>query len=114
MDPATITATIAAVASSIGLLVTSLRKRQDTTYEELQSAKRELQNEKRDLQADKDNLEKELDREKQRRADVVEELRTEQDHNLRKDRTIATLRRVLAINEIADPTITAGDTSAGS
>lgn len=98
MDPATITATIAAVASSIGLLVTSLRKRQDTTYEELKSKIE-------DQQADIDRLESDLDREQERRREREEDLRKEQDHNVAKDRTISTLRRELAKAGIDDPTV---------
>jgi hypothetical protein len=97
MDPATITATAAAIASTIGLLITSLRKRQDTTVEELRLA---VRNEKQDHEDTK----KELGEEKELVRRLRNDVRQEQNHNIDKDRTIARLRRVLAQNDLDDPT----------
>ena len=97
MDPATITAVVAALASTVGLLVTSLRKRQDTTVEELRLKARTEQEEHNDTK-------EELRLEKITSADLRRSLRHEQDFNVQKDRKIFILRRLLAQNGINDPT----------
>lgn len=97
MDPATITAVVAALASTIGLLVTSLRKRQDTTVEEL---KLRAKNEKEEH----DDTKEELREERNTSADLRRQLRQEQHFNVMKDRKIFILRRKLANAGIEDPT----------
>lgn len=98
MEPETIIALIAAIGSTVGLIITSLRKRQDTSVDELERKNRRLEAEKDELQAD-------LDAERERHRATRAELATEQDHGVRNRATIATLRRVIADGGLADPTI---------
>lgn len=97
MDPATITAIATALASTVALLITSLRKRQDTTVEELRNARREEEMEHADTKEEL-RLEKEVTR------TLRDALRLEQNHNIKKERIIARLRRELARHDIDDPT----------
>ncbi len=97
MDPATITAVVAALASTVGLLVTSLRKRQDTTVEELRLKARNEREEH-------DDTKEELRLERHTSAQLRLALRREQNYNVQKDRKIFVLRRILANNGLPDPT----------
>jgi len=97
VDAATITAMIAAIASAAGLLITSLRKREDTTVEELRKGK---QSEELDHEGTKEELR--LEREASQKLRGA--LRLEESNGVDRERIIAKLRRELAKNDIDDPT----------
>ena len=92
------TAVATAIASTIGLLITSLRKRQDTTVEELRKAKR-------DEELDHLDTKEDLRLEKETNQQLRAALRLEQNHSIQKERTIAKLRRELARADLDDPTV---------
>ena len=104
MDSATIVAIIAAIGSTGALLITSLRKRQDTTVEELKLRNVTEENEHRQTKEALEVVKGERNAEQRTSGDLRRQLRLEQNYNVLKDRIIFKLRRVLAQNGLSDPT----------
>jgi hypothetical protein len=105
MDPDAIAPTIIAIISGIGLLVTSFRRRQDTTVEELQAKIRRQADEITEAEEERDQARTEADAERKKAKDAYAELHTVEELGVKYRRTIAQLRIALSDANISDPTV---------
>lgn len=105
MDPNVLIVMIVQVGGVVALVINAIRKRQDTSIDELRAKIEELRTEIKELRSEIGTLEASVEREQERRASLVQQLQAEQDLGVQRLSTIATLRSALAANGLADPTV---------